>query len=348
MKPEYVTVHRSDPEFFPLLVGSFSEEKFAKPVRTFGLKTEREKVTFQILPKQKLRLGRALFSWLSLPRQVYFFAPLLTLACFLLTSEPGLSVLHLLATVFGLLCFVISLTLYSDYNDYVMGVDRVNENNFSRPLLVGEIRPYQALLLAKAFLGLALLCALAMAVYRPLTILFSLLAFAISFIVFSGFQNQKMKSQSGWAHFLLSGPLLSLGLQYVFLQKITGEYCLLGCILGLYGYKADFCKNMRDIFFNGQARVLHLTNRLGFDRSKLFYSLLSFLQMGLWSLLLFYFSPQFVVPVLLLVLIFEIYVNNRIYYAPSFLSSRIAQALEIQRLQIIAECGVFMTLLVYL
>jgi len=345
MRPEYITVNRSDPEFLPLLVGEFSEEKFAKPIRTFGLKTEREKVTFQILPKKKLRLGKALFSWLSLPRQVYFVAPIASTIAFLSFQGVSLSFRDVGLTICGLVCFVLSLTLYSDYNDYVMGVDRGNENNFNRPLLVGEIRPFQALLLAKVFLGLAVISGLWMAILRPYVMLFAGIAFAISFFVFSGFKNQKMKSLSGLAYFFLSGPLLVLGLQYLFARELSFPFLLLGGLYGLCGLKADFCKNMRDIFFNGQAKVRHLTNRLGFDKAKVFYSFLSMLQFSFWALLLNFVNPSIVFPVLFLTLVFEIYINNLILKAPSFLSSRMTQALEVQRLQILAESGVFITLL---
>lgn len=52
---EYITLTRDDPEFESYLLGTFSEQLRALPVETFHAQTERERVTFRLVEREKVQ-----------------------------------------------------------------------------------------------------------------------------------------------------------------------------------------------------------------------------------------------------------------------------------------------------
>src|SRR5690606_5023667 len=112
-----------------------------------------ETVTFKIIEKNSLSLVGALAQWYSLARNIYLIFPILGGISYL-TAAYGVGELDLiLSSVLGLQTFLMSLTLYNDYSDYINGVDRVNDYSSKKPLIQGLVRPYQAKQLALVLLG---------------------------------------------------------------------------------------------------------------------------------------------------------------------------------------------------
>lgn len=82
---EYITLTKTDPEFESYLLGNFSQTHRALPVETFHAQTPRERVTFRLVPREKvaapkwwkvyfwscrpellgLTMGPAIVAWLS-------------------------------------------------------------------------------------------------------------------------------------------------------------------------------------------------------------------------------------------------------------------------------------------
>gem|GEM_PF-2174376 len=341
---EFVTVSRKDQQFLPLLLGTFSKEKFAKPVKTLYVKSPQEQVTFKIQEKTQTSLVKALASWYSLSRNIYLIFPFVGgLALMISLNGPANWDLVLIAAL-SLEAFLMALTLYSDYHDYVNGIDRINEHNFKKPLLKGLIRPFQALFLAKIFLTVSLLVASYLFYVQPLTLAFAGAAFSLTFIFSSSILGKKLKGLTSFLLFFLAGPLLIYGLEFLLYQKISLELIFISFTYGLHAFKYDYCKQLRDIFYNSKAKIVTVSTAFGFERSKLLYSLASFVHLSaLVGLVLAVDRPEFLVLAIVTVA-FEVYNNRLLYMASSFLSSKVGQCLDLQKLHFFIETSLLVFL----
>ena len=334
---QFVTVNRNDSQFWPMLTGKFSKTHFAQPIRTLYVKSKNEQVTFKIIERSQSSLLTALVQWYSLARNIYLVFPIMGGLALLFARYGALQWDLVAASVVCLQLFLMALTLYSDYHDYINGIDRINEHNFKKPLLKGIIRPYQAVQLAGAFLGLSLVLAAYLFWQQPMTLFFAAAAFAISYLFSSSIFGQKFKGYTSLMSFFLAGPLLILGLEYLLFSQLSFVSIVMGLIYGLHALKYDYCKQLRDIFYNSKAQVVTFSTSLGFEKSKYAYSLISLTHLVfVWSL-----ARVIDEPMLYLLLIvgvgFEIYINRLLYGAASFLSANVTQCMDLQKLHFTIE-----------
>ncbi len=333
----FVTVSKEDQQFWPLLTGRFSKTEFAQPVQNLQVNSDNELVTFKIISKESLTLWQALSHWYSLARNIYLTFPLVGGLSYLIYAHGMPSLALVLSSFFGLQFFLLALTLYNDYCDYVSGVDRINEYSNQKPLVQGKVRAYQAKQLAIVFLGLSVLFSLYCFLTKPLVLLWAVMALLLGFSLTTTLTNRKFKGVSLVGTFLLGGPLLVLGYEYLLYDQITWASAFLGMAFGYHALKYDFSKQVRDIYFSSKAKLVTLSNYFGFEKSKYLYSLMSVFHLVVLTLFSWQVELKEMTLVVLVALCFEVYINTLFYGATSFLSSHLASCLSLQKLHFTIE-----------
>ena len=279
----------------------------------------------------------ALTQWYSLARNIYLVFPIIGGISYL-TFVYGVGSLDLIVSSFlALQTFLMSLTLYNDYSDYVSGVDRVNEYSSQKPLVQGLMRPYQAKQLSILLLSLAVVLSVYCFVQRPYALVFALLALGVGFFFSSPLINNRYKGLSVVMTFILAGPLLVVGYEYLLFEKLTFASALLGFIFGLHALKYDFCKQVRDIYYSSKAKVHTVSNYVGFEKSKWLYLFLSLMHLSALCLFAFAVEKLELLTLAIVALCFEAYINKLFFGAHSFLSSSIGYCMGLQKLHYTME-----------
>jgi 1,4-dihydroxy-2-naphthoate octaprenyltransferase len=338
----FITVSKTDKQFWPLLTGRFSTTHFAQPIRSLYVSSSNETITFKIVEKASPSLWGALVQWYSVARNIYLIFPIIAGLSFL-AATYGLPAMDLvLASFLSLQFFLMSMTLYNDYRDYLNGIDRVNEYNSQKPLVKGLIRPFQARQLSFVFFLLSSTLAIYCFVQRPQTVLFGLMALVVALSLTSTRISQWFRGLSVLTNFILAGPLLVVGYEFLLYNHISLSSAMLGAIFGLHALKYDFLKQVREIFYNSKVRVTTMATWLGFERSKKIFTLLSLIHIcaliGFASIV----GHKELWLLLVVGIYFEFYSNNLIHRAASFLSSQITQALSIQKLHFSIESSLIL------
>ena len=336
---QFVTINKSDDQFWDTMTGRFSKTQFAQPVRNLNVNSIDETVTFKIIDKHSLSLVGALIRWYSFTRNIYLLFPILGGLSYMMMIHGPASLSLVVSSFFSLQFFLLALTLYNDFSDYVNGVDRINEYSSKKPLIQGWVRPYQAKQLAQLFLGLAFASGLYCFVAKPLTLVLALAAMLIGFSLSATLISRKYKGISLVGTFLLGGPLLVLGYEYLLYGKITNGSILLGIVFGYHALKYDFSKQVRDIYYSSKAKVVTLSNFFGFERSKFIYSFMSFCHLLALGTFAWTVGESELILILIVSVCFEFYINSRLYGASSFLSSNISDCLSLQKFHYCIEMG---------
>ena len=247
--------------------------------------------------------------------------------------------------VLSLEFFLMALTLYSDYHDYVNGIDRINEHNLTKPLVLGLMRPFQALQLAKVFLTFSFLSALYLFAQQPLVIVFAGVAFGLTYLFASSVFGQRFKGLSSIMSFFLSGPLLVLGLEFLLFKELSLISGVIGFVFGLHAFKYGYVKQIRDIFYNSKAKIRTLSTTVGFEKSKALYGLFTMIHLASLSLFVILYGKPIFWSLVIVSLSFEFYINRLLHNAASFLSSNVTQCLDLQKLHFTIEIFVMIFLL---
>lgn len=336
---EFITISKSDEQFWPMLSGQFSKTHFAQPVRNLYVNSVDEMITFKIIEKDSLSLVGALAQWYSLARNIYLLFPIIGGVAFIcsLHGMPNFSIL--ISSVLSLQFFLMALTLHNDYSDYVNGVDRVNEYSSQKPLIQGLIRAYQAKQLAILFLGLSFLLAIYCFIYQPLSLAFATIALLVGMTLTSRYVSRRFKGISIIATFILGGPLLVLGYEILLFNTMSFSSALLGFVFGFHALKYDFCKQVRDIFYNSKAKVQTISTFFGFEKSKILYVILSIAHVGILTALALQLRNKELFLLVVVAICFNAYLVNLFYRAQSFLSSNISECLSLQKLHYTMECS---------
>ncbi len=338
----FVTVSKDDKQFWPLLTGRFSKTHFAQPVSSLYVNSKKETITFKIVEKSSRSLFGALAQWYSVARNIYLIFPIIGGLAFLASNFGWPSWDLVLTSFLSLQFFLMSMTLYNDYSDYLNGIDRVNEYNSQKPLVQGLIRAYQARQLAFVFFLLSSAFAAYCFWQRPETLLFGLLAFVIAASLVSQRVSRSLRGLSVLTNFVLAGPLLVIGYEYLLYGHMSLASGLLGAIFGLHALKYDFLKQVREIFYNSKAQVSTLSTYLGFERSKKLFTLFSCIHLAALAYFTIHLGVKELWLLFVVSLYFEVYLNNLIHKAASFLSSNINQGLSLQKLHFTIESSLIL------
>lgn len=267
---EFVTLSRSQPEFQTYLLGEFSSEMRALPVRSFNINSQNEKVTFHLVHLDKI----------SRPTQIHILARVFRFDLLTLTMMPALVVavylwphverLDLLPlALFSLFFLHGAVFCRNDFVDHMRGVDRLNEKAGSQVIQKGWLKAVTVKKLYVVFLAVALSLALPVFATKPEL---SLLAVVVAFLGVLGHSHLRW----GFGHWLMGdlaaflclGPLLVLGMSWALVGAISPEVLGLGVYFGLLAFLYIQARHVMSMVIDDEAGLVTMPVRWGFDRAK--------------------------------------------------------------------------------
>lgn len=270
---EVVTLSKSSPQFESYLLGTFSKDKRALPVRTLNANSSLETVTFEIKPLSEIERPSWPVILLYLLKVRAFILVLFPMYLLLVKNTADKTILDpfvVVLSTLGILFTYIAVNLRNDFTDHMKGLDRINPKAGSRVIQRGWMTAAQVRNWASFFVGLALLCA-ALVIFA-----FPVVVGVVIMTVLVGVWAQFLKKGSFKYHkggeifvFLLLGPLLTTGYHI----SIAGAWDLESLYLGImWGWLVVFLqhiKNFEFIMINSQAGFHNTVTWLGFDKSKI-------------------------------------------------------------------------------
>lgn len=284
----YKTLLKSDEDFRPYLLGTFSSSEVALPVESFGVGTNRERTTFLILPSREVARPHWLRVYLKAIRPELLGLTLghALVALFALKAlwheslEFSLVTLCLLATFFA----HASACLFNDYYDHLNGTDRRSISHGSRVIQKAWSRAYEVRwwAIANACLSVTIGTYLLWGSWLIFGSLAALTAMAILFYSKMNTFWNRLGAGDFWIT-LLFGPLLFFS---VWVSILTGhssfsfpelDLALTGLALSLcFGLLASWTLQVRqfqDIFKREPGSFRTLVSRMNFDQAKIFLQL---------------------------------------------------------------------------
>jgi 1,4-dihydroxy-2-naphthoate octaprenyltransferase len=348
---EFITLEKKDARFASYLLGSFSRDYRAIPVRSLHINSSAEQVTFQVVPNSELQRPNLLKILVQVGRldllSLTLMPPLVVWALFGFTSEAILALVSL---------FFLHAAFFArnDYVDHVRGVDRLNEKGGSRVIQRGWLR---AMTVRRCFYGFAvssILSALPILNNHP-----ALAATSLFAGLFGAYGYSHLRwSRSGWllgglSLFMCLGPLLALGgfelslrVLAVNSHLIGMEFLpiLIGVVFGLLAVIYVETRHLISLVVDDEADLQTLPVRFGFDRAKVILAFLAVATAGLFFLLgfcLFHFlGLAMALPMSLLIL----QLGHGIYKVNSPLSSALPRWLD-RAIQLHFAMGLLLILL---
>ncbi|MGZ3803696.1 MAG: UbiA family prenyltransferase [Pseudobdellovibrionaceae bacterium] len=269
---DVVTLSKSSPQFESYLLGTFSKEKRALPIRTLNANSLQETVTFEIKPLSEIgkpSLPTLLLNLLKVRTLILVLFPMYLILVKNTADKTLRDPFVVLLSTLGILCAYIAVNLRNDFMDHMKGLDRINPKAGSRVIQRGWMTAQQVKNWSNLFVSLALALAAVVILVFPAVISVVLLTFSVG--VWAQFLKKgSFKYQKGGELFvfLLLGPLLTTGYQI----SITGSWDLeslfLGCMWGWLVVFLQHIKNFEFIMINSQAGFHNTVTWLGFDKAK--------------------------------------------------------------------------------
>jgi 1,4-dihydroxy-2-naphthoate octaprenyltransferase len=269
-----ITLSKSSPEFESYLLGTFSKDKRALPIRTLNANSLQETVTFEIKPVSEINKPNFAVLLIYLLKVRALILVLFPMYLILVKNTADSTIRDpfvVLLSSLGILSAYIAVNLRNDYMDHMKGLDRINPKAGSRVIQRGWMTASQVKNWSNFFVGLALLLAVLVIFAFPAVIGIVILTFSVG--VWAQFLKRgSFKYQKGGEIFvfLLLGPLLTTGYHI----SIAGSWDLESLFLGmLWGWLVVFLqhiKNFEFILINSQARFHNTVTWLGFDKAKTF------------------------------------------------------------------------------
>ncbi|MBX2988574.1 MAG: prenyltransferase [Bdellovibrionaceae bacterium] len=265
---ELRTLDRRHPDFMKHLMGTFSRQHRALPLKSLNPRTETETVTFEIIPVKAVGRPPWPVVWLKALRPRSFLQVLVPMALILLASprgslDPDLS---WLATL-GVLFLQAAVLLRNDVEDHVSGLDRLRSDRGSRAIQKGWLTADHLKGVSFWLLVFSVLCALPIMWARPAILGILLVTALLGGVAFfrSG-RGYKDLPGGSWLLFLLGGPLLVVGYGIAVHGTVTLENLLMGILWGWFLLFPVHLRDLEHLIAEGQSGRGSLVGRLGFDR----------------------------------------------------------------------------------
>ena len=323
------TLSRENPDFWPLLDGSFSQTHVALPVRSLNVGTASEQVTFEIKSNEETGTPSALkVIWLLIRPHTLILSlgPMLATLFFCIARGLVPSGPIAISSLLGVLLFHVAINLFNDYGDHIKGQDRLRVSGGSRVIQRGWARAINVKRAAWACLVAAALCGLPSIVlhFAPVAIVAGLaLLVGLEF----AFQKLRLKYR-GWAEimaFLLTGPFLTSGYAWAITgSNRLGPQAWLGCVFGAISLMYFHSANFENIMTDSQAGISTWATRTGFESSQKFFYFTSLLTLASTAFFIFAMEKEArLLPVLLAQALFLVPVSLRVRGLKSPLSSEL-------------------------
>lgn len=277
---EFVTVKKSDPLFESLMLGTFSKNQRALPVRSYrGIEVARDQdvldqMTFELVPIEKVRylpLWRILLKASRpelLPLSLY---PLISVICLMVATNQIFFAGRALLAMLAIVSLHASVFLMNDASDHLKGLDAVSLNRGSRVIQNGHLTAKQMQNWAGVFLAwgalLGIPCVLLSARWLPFIA-------ALAPLAMVGFNHRRFGLKY-WGLgdgliFLFFGPLLTAGFALATSTSVPFWIWHLGIIWGWLSVVIFQLRSFENIFADGLVRSGTFLSRLGFDHAKKF------------------------------------------------------------------------------
>lgn len=298
MGERFVTLDKTDERYQSYLRGYFSKESRALPVRNFNTGTEKEEVTFRIVPVEKLERPPWIVVWwrtLRLYNVAFVLFPLLLASSLADSAGVGYSGELVLLLALSVGCFQVGGNLFNDFYDHITGVDRLHPQAGSRSIQKGWLAAIDVFRAAVFFLSLgAALGVLVLLPNPPLLLLFAVFGTLAFFAFYGGAKSLRYRGGSEWLVLLLLGPFLVEAFYFALTQSFSRPALVLGFCFGWWMLFYAHVKNFEHILALSQAGVRNWVTRLGFEKTK---RLLMFWIFGFFLLfsLAYYKQNQFFV-----------------------------------------------------
>lgn len=269
---ELVTLSKNSPDFESYLLGTFSKDKRALPLQTLNVNSAAETVTFRVLPLSDIIRP----SWFTVLLQTFkvrsfllVMMPLFLMVTKNVADRTLLDPYSSILAIVGVLLAFIAVNLRNDYMDHMKGIDRVLLNGGSRAIQNGWVTADEVKSYSSVFLGLAILCALPIALAYPTV----MIVIGVSLLLGLWAQFQKKNSfkyQIGGelVLFLMMGPLLTMGFQLSTGAPLDVESFWIGFVWGWLVLFIVHLRNFTFIFDYGQAGFTNTVTWLGFDKTR--------------------------------------------------------------------------------
>lgn len=231
---EFITLTKSDPEFQSYLLGTFARDRRALPVETYHAATARERVTFRVVPVEKLDVPPwwKAYLWATRP-ELWALTLGPAMAAWLRHAdrlgdwERGPSWLALI----GIFFLHTAVFLFNDVQDHVRGGDRLNRRRGSRLIQKGWVRAADMQRWAYVNMGLAVLLGVPAFLNAPLEL--ALLCVAAMLAIVTILRSWCTRwGLADFALFLLFGPLLTMGVALASFGYTEWRDALVGVAFG--------------------------------------------------------------------------------------------------------------------
>lgn len=231
---EFITLTKDDPDFDSYLLGTFSKTHRALPVETFHPQTPRERVTFRLVPMEKviapnwlvvyfwscrpellgLTMGPSMAAWLNQHEKIGTWAMWPSWFALL-----GVFFLHTAAF------------LLNDVQDHLHGLDRLNRRRGSQVIQKGWVSSVEMKRWAWVNLGLAILFGVPALLNAPLALA---VICGSAFLCLLVLLNNRLNRWgiSDLALLLLFGPLLTSGIALASFGATNWRDLALGFVFG--------------------------------------------------------------------------------------------------------------------
>lgn len=271
---ELKTVKKSDPEFYQLLEGTFSDSKRAIPLRPMNQHIAFELATFEILPVAQIKKPNLLMLTNELLKPQHF---LIVLVPFLLTlfslSLESQILLSIKTKVILLFLSLLVLTFYMNLQRTLAEHYQLSHLYASAPassiLQKGWMRAATVRRLSWFFLGIAMLLASPLVIEQPEKLVPLVL---LTLILHQGLHMQKEGAlylvRSALNHLLLSGPLVVVGTCYVFQNQPQVQHWALAVAWGLWILLWRQLRSFREMMPFTLSKSSRFIAQMGFDKTQ--------------------------------------------------------------------------------
>lgn len=266
LSKQFVTLSKNDPQFYPILSGSFSTSQIALPLESLNISTENESVTFEIKNRKEIvkpNLLKFLFLLLRFENLPTVLVPALAVAY---EAQDPLKVLQI---AFAVSFLLLAANLRNDVQDHIRGFDRANTRTGSRVIQNGWIAAGEVQKLSWCFfLGASLLGLPVLWSAPGWFVLFCFVSMAILLGLSSRESKLRFSLLSEFSTFLISGPLLTAATSFALYNEIRMDFVKLGVLWGAWYAVVTQFRSFRQIMLLSEAKMDGWMVRVGFDNSK--------------------------------------------------------------------------------
>ena len=274
-EPRWITLNSRDPDYLAYLRGTFSESLRAMPMhRQVEMKSQKKgygEVVFQLRPLSELQSPQPWKVWLQAVRWSYLtfsLSPMLAALAMVYAKDWSMNFALIMPSLIGVLLLQIAAHFFNDYYDHIKGVDHVRwRGNW---VLQKGWLPAHALQKAGIFCaGLAVALGMPALFFNPQLIVGIGLLLAVGILEFTS--NRFGLKYLGFGEltlFLLTGPLLSVGLVWPIAGRFDVDVVFLGLIFGLLTAFVYYLKNFEEMVVETRGLQPSLARLVGFDNSR--------------------------------------------------------------------------------